>query len=127
MWEIFQLFIPRAQESPTLCHRVALRAAVNTTPAQIRLTAAHNVTADATSPDYRKPGVGDVIGPERQACRRVMLLFVSTGLPSWSHPIHSKPRESLTTAPQLVSDAVVSTLVTSPVSSSGCTGEETVS
>lgn len=30
----------------------------------------------------------------------VMLLFVSTGVPSRSHPIHSNPREDLITAPQ---------------------------
>lgn len=63
-WELFQLFIQRAQESPTLCHRAALRAAFNTTPAQIRLTDMHNVTAEATLPDYRMPSMGDVIGPE---------------------------------------------------------------
>lgn len=106
--ELLQLFIQTAQESPSLCHRVALRAAFNTAPAQIRLQGAHYVTDDTTSSDYRKASIRDVAGPQRWQAS----MWCDCLCQLESHPVHSNTHGNQITALQLAPDGVFSAPVT---------------
>lgn len=107
VWELLQLFIQIAQESPSFCHGIAQAATIQ----QIWFRGTHNVTDDVTLRDqYTKHE--RCHWPAASAHWYVMLLSVWTVVPSWSHPIHSNSHGDLISAPQLLSDGVFSNPVT---------------
>lgn len=111
MWEVFQLFIQRAQGSLTLSSSRSESSTQYNTCSDAAYTHACCYSRSHLAGLKEAEG-GKCHWPRASACRRVMLLFVSTWIPSWSHPVHFKPWESLVTGLQLVSDGVVSTPVT---------------